>query len=181
MSREGKTNRELNGRILQLKQATQKLNALLWSKEIRNMTKVRHRDEYITLRSRDADQTRQRNTRRRRNGLQDGDAVYPEYNIQEMQKLYRFERTSEKMEKKTNMERTRLEDERIKMASKNIAMEITRKKKKRTTRTDVDTTDAIRCESEKYRGKREGLTRHKIMASRMFCAFLSADWNARIG
>jgi hypothetical protein len=66
------------------------------------------------------------------------------------------------------------------MASKNIGMEIARKKKKRTTRTDMDTTDAIRCESEKYKGRRGGLTRHKIMASRMFCAFLCAEWNARI-
>jgi hypothetical protein len=39
---------------------------------------------------------------------------------------------------------TRTEDEKRKMASKNIRLEIARKKKKRTTRTNVDTTGASR-------------------------------------
>jgi hypothetical protein len=45
--REGNSKRELNGKIVQAKQATQKSNALLWSKEIRNETKVRILDSII--------------------------------------------------------------------------------------------------------------------------------------
>jgi hypothetical protein len=46
-SREGNTKKELNGQIVQAKQATQRSNALLWSKEIRNETKVRILDSII--------------------------------------------------------------------------------------------------------------------------------------